>query len=186
MGRHRRIVALGAGILTAASLMPSPAQAKPPRRATIVEGVGMAGVRVGSKIALDRSASRPRVTSGPMSSWGPVHGFCFEGSSCAWLIPGGGQVLAEIGTRDNRLSHLTTSGPEWRTRRGVGPGTPVDVVRRRYRGETRKRSCEVSPYGAEMDVVVTAGRTTAFAIKAGRVAAVWVVASKIPRGSRCR
>lgn len=58
------------------------AQARPPREAKIREGVGMAGVKVGSKATINLDAEPHWIEDGPMKRWGPVDGFCFEGTSC--------------------------------------------------------------------------------------------------------
>jgi hypothetical protein len=179
-----------AAVLLAAAMAAgaAPAQARPPRRAAIVDGVGMAGVKVGATVALKRGAKPQRVTSGPMRAWGPVLGFCFEGTSCAWRIPGGATVSAEIGAADNRLTHLSTTSRAWRTERGVHAGMPAATAQARYPDATRERTCAISPYGAEFDALVlrASNRTTAFVVAAGRVASIWVVASRVaPAGAGC-
>ena len=165
-----------------AALSAGHAHARPPRQATVIEGVGMAGVRIGTRAPLDREARPQRVTSGVMRAWGPVglDGFCFEGSSCSWAVPGGGRVTVEIGVLDDRVSQTMTTSRAWRTRRGVRVGMSVGTVRDRYRGERRERRLEFGPYGVVIDALVlqTTNRTTAFEIRGSRVVAIWVFATR--------
>jgi len=168
--------------------LPQLANARPPRRAAIIENVGMAGVRVGSIIDRDRGGSVVR--SGPMRSWGPASGpfGCFEGQLCSWKIPGGGLVNADIGTLDNKLRELRTTSRRWKTRRGARVAMSTLAVRRLYGGRLRhQRTCAIGGYGNELEVLALVGRhrTTAFNVRDGRIDAILVLAYRLPNRSFC-
>ena len=187
-GAGFRTALAAAAVAVAGGLVPAVADARPPRTATFREHVGMAGVRVGVRVALDREAEPPRVTSGPMRAWGPVVWACFEGSMCMWRVPRGGNVGAEIRVTDDRLEAMWTTSRNWRTRRGVRVGASPAVAQRRYGGRLRRqRSCAIGGYGARADYLVLRARrrSTAFEIERGRIVAIWVLAHRVPRRSMC-
>ena len=180
--------------------LPQLANARPPRRAAIIENVGMAGVRVGSILdmrdgsIIDQQAGPDAspVRSGPMRLWGPVPpplGYCYEGQSCDWNIPGGGRVFAEIGTLDNKLRELRTTSRRWKTRRGARVGMSTLAVRRLYGGRLRhyQRTCAIGGYGNELEVLALVGRhrTTAFEVRDGRIDEIAVLAYRLPNRSLC-
>jgi hypothetical protein len=181
---------LGYGVVVASVFAASAAfgdrvEARPPRNAAIRDHVGMAGVRVGTTVALDRRLDPQRVTSGPMSAWGPVEfGFCFEGTACIWRVPGGGEVGATVRQSDNRLLELSTTSRHWKTARGVRVGQPMRRAQSRYGGRLhRQRTCEMGGFGAELDVLVIRRRrrSTVFEVRRNRIAAIWVLAYRLPR-----
>ena len=189
-GRLRQSVAgalLVALLIGLGAIVPVGAEARPPRTALVRDGVGMAGVRVGIQVALDRAADPVRVTEGPMSDWGPVaSGFCFEGTACFWDVPGGGAVGATIGATDDRLRELWTRAPRWRTLRGGRVGDGIRRVQGRYDDRlTRQRTCSIGDFGAVLDVLVAPGRRTAFELRRGRVETIWVLARRLPRRDSC-
>jgi len=169
--------------------LPQLANARPPRRAAIIENVGMAGVRVGSIIDRDLDANPSVVRSGPMRLWGPVSfGYCYEEQSCTWKIPGGGRVNAEIGTLDNKLRELRTTSRRWKTRRGARVAMSTLAVRRLYGGRLRhQRTCAIGGYGNELEVLALVGRhrTTAFGVRDGRIDEIAVLAYRLPNRSFC-
>jgi len=178
--------------------LPQLANARPPRRAAIIENVGMAGVRVGSILdmrdgsIIDQQAGPDAspVRSGPMRLWGPASPplGCFEGQSCLWKIPGGGFVGAEIGTLDNKLRELRTTSRRWKTRRGARVAMSTLAVRRLYGGRLRhQRTCAIGGYGNELEVLALVGRhhTTAFDVRDGRIDEIAVLAYRLPNRSFC-
>lgn len=86
--------------------------------------------------------------SGVFSAWGPVEGFCFEGSNCMWKVPGGGSVLAIL--TPGRVERLMTSAPNWRTARGIGPGASMRSVRRLYGRRVQPlTTCGLNGFGGD-------------------------------------
>ncbi len=95
----------------------------------------MAGVRLGQ--SAPRSEDSTRILAAPMSGWGPMTGFCFEGSNCPWDVPGGGGVAVLRNVRTGKVTRVFTTAPGWRTRRGGRPGLGVAGLLRRYGSRVR-------------------------------------------------
>ena len=152
--------------------------AAPPRIARIVEGTGMAGSRVGQKAPPRLGGSYPG--GRPFELWGAFSGnlgSCYE-QSCVWDIPGGGKVVVQFDGRLRKATTFISSGPGWRTSRGIGPGVKLSKLKRRYPKAKRITSCAISPFGAMLTGYIlrkpTRHRWTFFESKAKRVAQVWV------------
>lgn len=175
-------------VLTVAVGVPGVARADgPPRRATIVEGDGMAGARLGSAVSL--GAGGDSIDGEPFEDWGPVrNGFCYE-QSCMWRVPGGGSVTAQFDGDVTTTSTLRTDARRWKTKRGIGPRSAVRAMRRRYPRAFRVSSCTVSPFGAPLWGYAVNRRdrrtSTFFEVsgrRAKRIRAVWIVPHRVSRG----
>lgn len=89
-----------------------------PAKATIAEGVGMAGLRVENTNAI-------------LKRWGSS---CVE-SSCGWTLASNRKKLVFYNYEDPRATprrFMGTNIPGWTTRQGIGPGDTVADLRAAY------------------------------------------------------
>jgi hypothetical protein len=95
-----------------------------------------------------------------------------------WDIPGGGSVVVQFDGTLRKATTFISSGPGWRTSRGVGPGTSILRLKRRYPKAKRITSCTISPFGARLTGYILRKPAhrgwTFFEKEAKRVAQVWV------------
>lgn len=115
----------------------------PPKRAKVKVGRSEAGVRLGQRV---RVTKRGHLRGAVVRRWGRVkYGYCFEGATCSWNIPGRGSVSIEVSR--NRVAILSTTAPRWSTNRGVHPGSTFAKARSAYPAAVYRTVC-LPPYGA--------------------------------------
>ncbi|WP_354699837.1 hypothetical protein DSM112329_00095 [Paraconexibacter sp. AEG42_29] len=174
-------VALAAAVLgtvaaTTQALVPL---RRPPADARIVLGSGMAGATLNQRTS---PVTDGGLKPAPFSSWGKLQGeFCFEGTSCSWVIPGDGDVFIERDGRSRRVLMIGTTAKRWKTSRGVGPGTSIATLRARYSGLTRMTTCQIGGFGAP-NTGYRLGQHSFFGTAAGKVTVVYVTRYAIRSG----
>jgi len=176
----RRLLALST-VVVATGLAASPAVAAPPRAAAIKLGVGMAGATL-NQVTTAVTADG-RIGPAPFTAWGKLVGeFCFEGTLCAWKVPGGGNVTVERnGTGSLRVLAISTSAPGWKTSKGVRPGTTVATFRARYPQAVAMTTCSIGGFGAERPGFKV-GRHAFFETMGGKVRLIHVTRYTISEG----
>ena len=183
----RRAVLLGLCVLCATC---ASARADAPRTARIVEGRSMAGVPLA--LYVPRTAANDAVVSGPLTAWGQMQGFCFEGTNCLWNVSGGGTTQVILDARNGRISRMVTNAKRWRTSAGVGRGSTTGALRRAYgRRIVRRATCGLNGFGGDNIGYVLPGRRdgerrfTFFEVAKQRVTNVWIGRGRAGSGTGC-
>ncbi|MCU0314050.1 MAG: hypothetical protein MUC84_08330 [Solirubrobacteraceae bacterium] len=161
-GARRLAVAIAAGALVATALVAPPAHATAPRSATIVEGAGMGGVRLGMSLRQVRARWGTPARGSCFAVPGYADGEIWDARSCSWAVRGRRGATVSATAVDGRVAFLMARSPGWVTRRGAGRGTTLRALQRRYQGR--------------LDLVSTASRGACYAadLRGGEIATTFV------------